>query len=171
MLFDCAASSLLLIVLVVSFFFSCSNCGIDGTFSPCVKHGSVTERPTSRLYGVFGFNNFFFILSLSDSLGSSISTDKRLFTADVVAVVGNALDTRRTSPNGVLDWLRISRMRLAVVMGNIAVESATFSEEVDFDRFDGTSLDGTLARCCCEWNADANRFDWAEAPPNVVWPL
>lgn len=108
MLFDCEASSLPLIVLLVSFFFSCNNCGIDGTFSPCVKHGSVIVRPTGRLYGVFGFSNLRFILSMSDSLVSaetSSSDDSRRFDdVDVaVPIVGKALETRRTSPNGVLD--------------------------------------------------------------------
>lgn len=107
MLFDFEASSLPLIVLLVSFFFSCSNCGIDGTFNPCVKHDSVTDRPVGRLYGVFGFNNFRFILSASDSLISdtSSSEERRRFDDNdvVVAVVGKALDTRRTSFNGVLD--------------------------------------------------------------------
>lgn len=106
MLFDCEASSLPLIVLLVSFFFSCNNCGIDGTFSPCVKHGSVTVRPTGRLYGVFGFSNLRFILSMSDSLVSadtSSSEERRRFDDDNVPIVGKALETRRTSPNGVLD--------------------------------------------------------------------
>lgn len=105
MLFEFDASSLPLIVLLVSFFFSCSNCGIDGTFKLCVKYGSVTERPTGRLYGVFGFNSFRFILSMSFEPVSdtSNSDDNRRFDDVVAVVVGNALDIRRTSPSGVLD--------------------------------------------------------------------
>lgn len=155
MLFEFAASSLPLIVLLSSFFFSCSSCGIDGTFSSCMKHGSVTERPTGRLYGVFGFNNRRFNLSLSESrvsVDTSSSEGRRRFVDDeAVAVVGNALETRRTSPNGVLDCSISSRIRWAVVdRRDFSVPSVTLSDDVDFDKFDGTSLDGILARCCCE---------------------
>lgn len=42
-------------------------------------------------------------------------------------------------------------MRLAVVeRPDIVVVSVTFNDDVDFDKFDGTSFDGILARCCCE---------------------
>lgn len=157
MLFGFAAISLILCVLSVSFFFNCSNCGIDGTFSPCVKLGSVTKRPTGRLYGVFGLNNLRFIPSTSDSLDSvdisSTEGSRRFDAVDDVAVaaVGNALETRRTSPNGVLDWFITSRIRWAVDDSLDMVDSSfTLSDDVDFDKFDGTSLDGILARCCCE---------------------
>lgn len=63
------------------------------------------------------------------------------------AANGNALDTCRISPSGVLNWFIRSSMRLAVVDRHDVPLSTEFNDDVDLDRLVGTSFEGTCDRC------------------------